>query len=354
MEYQSLHVIGSRTSGGAERFYVRLCAALHAAGHDVLAVNPPASAVARELGNRAPQRHVKMRGVWDPLARWGLRRIVRNTGAPIVQTYMGRATRLMRVDGASSRHIARLGGFYDIKGYRHADAWVGNTRGICDHLIAAGLEAKRVFHIGNFVDPVDRAGLVSSGFRVDHDLPEDCWIVLFTGRLHPNKGVVDLLQALAATPPVLDGRPLRVLMLGDGPLRDELERATASLGLGEIVRWLGWVEDPGRYYANADLFVCPSVHEPLGNVVLEAWAHRVPVIATRSQGPLEIATDQHDAWLVDIGDTGGMAGAIETLLTVDNGLRCELAEAAHQTLAAAHSSEVITRAYLDLYDALAA
>ena len=81
-----------------------------------------------------PQQTIPMRNGWDLLSVLKIRRLIRNTGPLIVQTYMGRATRLTRLPRDSAAiHVARLGGYFKIKGYyQHAHAWVGNTRGICD------------------------------------------------------------------------------------------------------------------------------------------------------------------------------------------------------------------------------
>ena len=353
MEYQSLQIIGSRTSGGAERFYSRLAMGLHARASHVLAVNPQDSAVAKEIGTNVPQQHIRMRNVWDPLARWQLQSLIRRSAAPIVQTYMGRATRLVHLPKQGpSTHVARLGGFYDVKGYHHAHAWIGNTLGICDHLVQAGLPSERVFHISNFVEtdterPSDRASL-----EAEHNIPADTALLLFVGRLHPNKGVADLLQAmhtLAARPA---DRRTHLIIVGDGPLRDALHAQAESLQLSESITWTGWVDDPARYYASADLFVCPSVHEPLGNVVLEAWAHALPVVATRSQGPVEIAEHEHDALLVDIGDTQAMADAIGALLAHQSNAAATLAANGLQKLQVRYSADVIVDEYQALYASL--
>ena len=87
-----------------------------------------------------------------------LTRLIRERQPDVVQTYMGRATRLTRLPaGSRALHVARLGGYYKIDGYyRHAHAWVGNTQDICDFMVKEGLPRERVFYIGNFV-PQPRA-----------------------------------------------------------------------------------------------------------------------------------------------------------------------------------------------------
>ena len=86
-------------------------------------------------------RHcLPMRIVGDPISRLEVSRLIGRRRPHIVQTYTGRATRLTRLSRQNeSVHVARLGGYYKVGGYRHAHAWIGNTKGICDYLVAAGL-----------------------------------------------------------------------------------------------------------------------------------------------------------------------------------------------------------------------
>ncbi|NKC15724.1 MAG: glycosyltransferase [Gammaproteobacteria bacterium] len=344
--FDSLQIIGSRPSGGAERFYVRLVQSLNAAGHRALAVNQPGSAVSTALGDDYSQHRVRMLGVWDRLARRRFQRLARAHQVRVVQTYMGRATRIYRTSRGGPVHVARLGGFYDLSGYRHADAWVGNTRGICDHLIRGGMPANRVYHIGNFVAiALPPPPTVA---RARFGLGEDDLVLGFVGRLHPNKGAQYLLEAFARIAPCLRGRTTKLVIAGDGPLAPALKRRAEELNLTNRVVWTGWLTEPGPAYAVMDVFVSPSVHEPLGNVVLEAWACGLPVIATRSQGPLELIEHDTNGVLVPISKPCDLAAAAETLL-LDESARQVLGEAGRAALRATHSEGQVTDAYLDLY-----
>jgi glycosyltransferase involved in cell wall biosynthesis len=350
---RSLHIIGSKGPGGAERFYTRLVAALHARGHTVLAVNPPNSQVARELGEKIPQRHVPMRSIMDLVSRWQIRRIIRRFRPDIVQTYMGRATRLTRLrHGRTPVHIARLGGYYNLKGYRHAHAWIGITQGICDYLVRTGLPAGRVFHIGNFVpatSPVTRDDLTS--LRTSLDIEDAARVVVSTGRLHPVKGFEDLLAAFSLLPDTVAGQPLYLVIAGDGPLRDQLHAAADRLGIDRRVRWCGWQNETGPFLELADLIVCPSRKEPHGNVILEAWSHRRPLVSTDTKGGGELITDGVDGLLVPRKDPRRLAAAMKELL-YDARLRQQLVQAGLATIKYNYNEEKIVNAYADMYVAL--
>ena len=154
----SIHVLGSHQLGGADRFFIRLVKALQRAGHPSLAVIRADSPVGQVLSPEIEQVHLPMASKWDLFSRWRLTRLIGQRQPDVVQTYMGRATRLTRLPaGSRALHVARLGGYYKIDGYyRHAHAWVGNTQDICDFLVKQGLPRERVFYIGNFV-PQPRA-----------------------------------------------------------------------------------------------------------------------------------------------------------------------------------------------------
>ena len=76
-----------------------------------------------------------------------------------------------------------------------------------------------------------------------------------------------------------------LVIVGDGPLNAPLRSYADQLGIGQQVRWAGWQLDPHPYYQLADLFICPSRHETLGNVILEAWAHNRAVLTTQLREP---------------------------------------------------------------------
>jgi len=357
----SLHVLGSKQFGGADQFYVRLVRALFEAGQPVTAVNRRISPVTKALDESGiPQIHLPMANGWDVWSLWQMKRLAGRLRPDIVQTYMGRATRLTRLTRLTRNggpvHIARLGGYYKIDGYyRHAHAWIGNTRGLCDYLVANGLPAERVFQIGNFVpEPVPFAPAALTELRRNWNIPDGHWVLMSLGRLIDIKGFDDLLKALAQLPPEIAGRPWVMLLAGDGPLAQELRTLADQLGLSDRVRWLGWQNPADACYAVSDLFVCPSRREALGNVILEAWNCGLPVISTRTPGALELIEENHNGLLCDIGDAKALAGLIRELLSAPDERRSALGKSGQDFLNANFSRRAILEAYLSLYARLLA
>ena len=97
-------------------------------------------------------------------------------------------------------------------------------------------------------------------------------------RLEPVKGVADLIEALALAAP--DVPRLRLLVVGDGRSREALEQQTAELGLGDRVRFTGFRDDVGTLLSGLDVFCLPSHSEGLPFALLEACAHRLPLLVT--------------------------------------------------------------------------
>lgn len=346
----SCHIVGGKSLGGAELFFVRLVNALSAHGHCISAITVKNSGVATRLEPHIPQNHVPMRTVWDFESRWQISRILREHPCDIVQTYMGRATRLTHLPSKQQPiHLARLGGYYDLHGFRHAHAWIAASPGIADYLIKNGFPASRVFHLSNFVPPYRPSTAAElQQLRQELAIPAEALIIAAVGRLHPVKGFDDLLTAFASVPRTINQRPVYLVLVGDGPLAAQLQKYARQLGIEQRVRWPGWRDDAGRFQELADLCLFTSREEGLGNVILETWARHKAIISTRAQGPLDTITHQHDGWLTPIADPKALATAIELLLQDEN-LRHDLAANGHHTLLARHSETAIVAAYLDLY-----
>ncbi|MDG4595189.1 MAG: glycosyltransferase [Candidatus Contendobacter sp.] len=351
----SAHIVAGWALGGAELFSVRLVNALQEQRQPVLAINSPGGQVSAKLRPDVTQIHVPMRAIWDLPSRWHISTILRQHQPDIVQTYMGRATRLTHLNlNRRPIHVARLGGYYDLKGYRHAHAWIGNTQGICDYLIRNGLPAARIAHIGNFVDlPAASSPEQLAEWRRRLAISEDALVLTAVGRFHPVKGFEDLLTALAMPGVTVGHRPLILVIVGDGPLNASLRNHADQLGISGQIRWVGWQLDPHPYYELADLFICPSRHETLGNVILEAWGHRRAVLATQTPGALELVTHGEDAWLVPLRQPRALADGIRLLLE-DEPLRARLASQGREKVENHYSQQHIVSAYLDFYQRLLA
>lgn len=351
----TVHILGSNQLGGADRFFVRLVCALSRRHQPVHAVTRPAAPVNGPLRACGVEPvHLPLANKWDLYSAWRIRGLVRRTGARVVQTYMGRATRLTRVgDLPGTVHVARLGGFYKVPGYyRHPDAWVGNTRDICAYLAAEGLPAERIFYIGNFVDAVaDPAPDERLAARRRLGLGDDTLLLFALGRLIPKKGFDLLLRALAEGV-VGDNVEVHLVVCGSGPEERPLRALAEELGVAAHVSWAGWCDAPESYFSLADLFVCPSRHEPLGNVILEAWSHGLAVVSSATDGARSLVTEGRDGLLCPVDDATALAATLRRALAMPAAARRAMGAAGRERVAAEFSEQRIVDAYLDLYRGL--
>ena len=149
---------------------------------------------------------------------------------------------------------------------------------------------------------------------VDHEwlVRKEGSVVVAAGRLASWKGFADLIHAIKFLPSY---RRVRLMILGDGPLRSELETLIVELGLQDVVRLLGYVENPLKYFARADVFVLSSHVEGLPNVLVEAMmCGCTPVSTDCPTGPREVLQNGKYGYLVPIREPLAMAAGIEQAL----------------------------------------
>ena len=179
-------------------------------------------------------------------------------------------------------------------------------------------------------------------------IPRGAYVVLSVGRLHPVKGIEVLLRALADPSASLRGLVLYLVLVGEGPARKTLTALVGSLGLERRVYFAGWQPDPSPYYSIADLWSRRPITKRLGNTILEAWAHRCPVLATATPGARELIDHGETGYLTPIGDARALARGLAEL--VRNPMLAErLAEAGYQEVRTRFCPDVILAAYADLY-----
>jgi len=341
MTRRVLQAIAGAAHGGAETFFTRLATALQRAGEPqrvLIRRNPGRAQCLRSAGVAVGE--LTFGGMFDLTTRLAFGREIAAWRPDIVLTWMSRATRLCpRGDFV---HVARLGGYYDLKYYRRCDHLIGNTRAIIDYAIAKGWPRERITYLPNFVP--DARATAPPAVAPNGRAP----VALALGRLHRNKGFGLLLEALAAT------RDISLWIAGDGPLRPHLERRATRLGIAGRVRFLGWREDVPWLLAAADLLVCPSLHEPLGNVVIEAWSAGLPVVATASDGPAGLIENDISGILVPLpgardGGPQPLADAIERVCA-DRELRTRLGSAGRRAYETEFTEPIVVAGYRGFFD----
>ncbi len=295
------HVMAGARAGGAELFYERLVAAQHKAGDAVLA------AVRREPGRLLRLRAAGLvpmalpfGGLLDFTTGPALRRSMREFRPELVMAWMGRAAAAApRGDWVLA---GRLGGRYDLRRFRRCDHLVANTEALVRWIAGQGWPGERVHHLPNFSP--DLSGAAPAML----DVPAGSPLVLAMGRLHRNKGFDVLLRALRRLPGV------HLAIAGEGPEAGALRRLAVGEGVAERVHWLGWRQDQAALLAACTVLACPSRVEPLGNVVLEAFSARRPIVAAASEGPAALIDPGHTGLLAPVEDAEALSEALGAVI----------------------------------------
>jgi glycosyltransferase involved in cell wall biosynthesis len=317
--------------GGAEAFFERLVIALHDVGVEQrVAIRAEPARAARLRAHGIDPIELSFGGPFDLATPWKLKTLFDGSGAEIALAFMSRAAAKLPPKSwcrTPPVYVGRLGGYYDLKYYRRCDRLIANTIDIRDWIVAQGWPEARVDHLPNFVDadPAQPAPRDGAGK-----------LILALGRKHPNKAFDVLIAAMADLP----GATLWIA--GDGPLDEALKAQAAPLG--GRVKFLGWREDAAALIEACDVLVCPSRHEPLGNVVIEGWARGKPVVAAASQGPRALIRDGADGLLVPVDDARALAGALRRVLSAPD-LAAALARAGRARHRESFARKAVVAAY---------
>ena len=337
-----LHAIAGAQHGGAERFFERLVPALSRAGCDQRALirnHPDRLALMTREG--VSTFGLGFGGRLDVLTPWQFRRHVRDFRPQIVFTWMSRASKMAPSPadcGVPFLRVARLGGYYDLKYYQGFDYLIGDTESIVHYLIEQGWPEDRCVYLPNFVSAQRGTPIPRRVFSI----PEGAPILLGLGRLHTNKAFDVLIRAVAKLHDVY------LLLAGEGPERAALEDLATSLGVKPRVRFLGWRDDVPDLFATADLFVHPARHEPLGNVILEAWAQGKTVISTAADGPALLIEQGVSGLLVPIDQPEPLSQAIRAALSDASGAQA-LAEAGYARYLEGYTESAVVGRYQDYF-----
>jgi glycosyltransferase involved in cell wall biosynthesis len=201
-----------------------------------------------------------------------------------------------------------------------------------------GVPKNRLFFLPNAIDNLH--------FAPGSSPQANSFAILGFGRLVPQKRFDLFLQVLAQ---VSKKRPIQGVIAGDGPLRAELEALAARLGLlPGVVQFLGQISDTSCLYRQADLLLLTSDYEGTPNVVLEAMASGVPVIATRVGDVPELLGEGSRGRVVAPGDIAGLVSATDELLSNPQ-LRAGLARQAQIHVQSEHSQIALKDHLENLY-----
>lgn len=362
---RSLHIDTARTWRGGQNQVLLTVNGLAEAGEDATLLAHENGELRRRAGEGLRFLGFSPRSEFDVQAGWQLAGIVGDRQPQVIHAHDPMAVSLvamalqMRGSGdpkplvvASRRvdfHLKRHA--FSRWKYGHVDVFIAASRTIAHILEQDGIDRARieVVHDGVNVGFIDKQPTVDAhaSYRLPHGAP----LIGNVAALAPHKGQRHLIAAMAL---VIRQLPdARLLILGDGELRDALQQQIAALGLERHVLLTGFRDDALGVMRSLDLFVMSSVTEGLGSSILEAMTCERAVVGTRTGGIPEAIDDGTTGVLVPPRDERAMADAIVALLR-DPGERARLGAAGRARVIAEFSIDALVQGVMRVYTARAA
>lgn len=318
-------------------------------------------AAARELGLEVDV--IPERGRFDRSVIRALRKIVAQRSPDVVVTHQVKSHFLMKVSGLWQEYpwVAFNHGYTTTDRkmllYNRIDRWslpkadrvVTVCNAFAQMLVSMGVPRERIHVQHNSIRPEPAVSAQEMHvLRRKLGIFEDERMILAVGRLSKEKAQIDLLRAFKNLSDTHAEINARLVIVGDGPERKELEAATALLGLAYCVVFTGQVNNVQAYYAAADALVNPSHSEGSPYVLLEAMAASLPIVATAVGGVSEMVKNNESALLVPASNPLAMADAIARVLS-DDQLARRLAANASALVTKRFSPETYVRSLVAIY-----
>lgn len=347
-----LQVIQDLAPGGAERVVLSLVRGATTAGHHTEVAATPGPWTGEVGVPVHPLPHLERHPERVPGGALAVRRAIRAAEADLVHAHNPGMAVLTSLATLRGRRPPALVSFHGVADDEYAAAArilraaalpvVACGPGVAAALAEHGVMARAT--VVNGVPPApaaaDRDALLC-GWGHDPSAP----LLVCVGRLAAQKDHATAIRALADVE-----APAVLAIVGDGPLRHELEGVAESAGVADRVVLTGARQDARAILGAADVAVLPSRWEGLPLVALEAAAAGVPLVATAARGVRELLTDGIDALVVPPGDAPAMAAAIRRVLH-DPGL-AERLVAGGRVIAAESTEARMVERFLGLYEEL--
>ena len=270
--------------------------------------------------------------------RLRIKRYLSDFDPDIIISYHNTAPGIIRYPKAF--HIARMGHGNQKRTYANCDYIVAIQPTIRHQVVTKGWPRDKIEIISNFAE---YPTALQSNEELPN-LPADAKVLLTLGRLHPAKAQDTLIESMQLLP-----ENTHLLIAGQGKMEQPLKTLTDRLNLSHRVHFLGLRRDVPRLMEIADVIVFPSRYEPLGNVTLEAWQAKKPIVAANSDGPRWLIDHEKNGFLFEIDDVEDCARKIKQALDLSEDERSAIVKAGQEKLEREFSKEAILEQYKALF-----
>jgi glycosyltransferase involved in cell wall biosynthesis len=327
-----LHISSARSLGGGERHLADLARALHERGHEVYAALPARSPLRSEL-DTLPASNIfslPLRNALDFGSALELARLMREHQIEIVHAHVARDYTLAALAVRQwpqaklviTRHVLfRLNRLHSIT-FRHVHRVIAVSHAVGRALIAQKIfPACKIKVIPNGINfrrfDASLEGFDREAFRRRMNIPQGSFLIGTVGEIKRQKGHEEFLRAAAI---ITRGKTSAHFIIAGadstrtGEHRAALERIISELGLTNRVHFTGWLDEVAPLMGALDVYVSASRTESFGLAIVEAMAAGLPVVATATEGALEIIDDAETGVIVPVGDYEALAAGVLHLL----------------------------------------
>ncbi len=331
-----LNIMSGAKSGGAEKFFERLVFAIEKRG-------VTQKVVIRHYKERYQLLKPKIKdmssiyffNLLNPFCHLNIEKIIKSFRPNIILTWMNRASKILPNERFNDEIIVgRLGGYYNLKNYSNCDYLIANTKDIKKYLIDKGWPDNKVHVIPNFVNTKKRN---------KNSLNISGKTIVAMGRFHKNKGFDIIIKALSFLP------DFKLILVGSGPLYRSYMSLIKKYNISDRIDIHDWTDNISDYLNSASLLVCPSRHEPFGNIVIDGWAHKIPVIVSDTGGLGMLIKNKENGIKFINEDVFDLVKKIKEL-TKNKKLISRITKQAYEDFKSKFSEEIVLKEYISFFN----
>jgi len=328
-------------------------------GHASVAMSGATGVSPVPSSTAVPVTAISMRWKYDPRSFWELKRLIDRFQPNLIHTWTSDAN-LYGLAAAKATGVTRFVAGYDCvdpfkSGPRLAiDRCIGkhcvrltaNGAGVRDFHIRRGLPAEKFHIIPGGVQPSQPTTTTRRQLQAELRLPENSYLIGLAGDLLLRNRIKDAIWAADLLKVVR--KDVHLLIIGDGPHREQLRRFRDQVRIADFVHFLGLRGDLSRLMPHFDLLWSTSPYEDQSCVILEAMAAGVPVVACDTPGTRDLVLHRETGFLVPIGDRAGFARYAHQLFE-DPALSQRLGQAAQERARSEFSPQKMVSRYAEMY-----
>jgi glycosyltransferase involved in cell wall biosynthesis len=239
--------------------------------------------------------------------------------------------------------------WFDRKLAPRTDRLIGNSQAVADFYADLGFPRDQLLVIPNGIEPAKESTRTRQSVCDEFDFPIDSKIIGCVGRLAPQKRVSDLIWSMELLQSLQPSS--RLLIIGEGPQRKELEDFARNIRLSDVIRFAGHRSDVANILPHMDMFCLASDFEGQSNSLMEAMAHGRPVVVSDIAPNLELVEHEKTGLVVPVGDRPAFTRACNRLIKEES-LADSLGKAGREHIVREHSFEKAIAAHAQLYGSL--